>query len=607
MEAEKDPDAVHNHREDQRAHIRFVKLQRTSYKTRCLEAIREPQQYLSLIIDAADQSDHGLPHTCTKSKSSDQAWKLKLHLMGVIAHGHGAYVYTCPHNFAQGHNVTIQAVFDTLIQLKRDNGWAKLPEVLYLQLDNTTKQCKGKYLLGFLALLVEAGSFRKIIVSFLPVGHTHEDIDQYFSRIALALRRHDAHSRPMLAEVIMRTRVSSSAWGAVRSVVHWENVANISMWLEDKVLDMNDVTMFHQFKLVRCGVSNRVVLLAREWPASTNPKDLWGGMNKNHTHQPLWKEDEVPNLLLDYDSVPRGKLPKNENGTQSTLSLQQEEKTRADVETLLRLLGASSACKEDTMKLVDLSFTPATVFKFNWDREHIRALLGDENRGLAASLDGENGGNEEDADIWKATMNCQVSENEFYLVQPPKGSEEPFWIVKVKKRVIVDGTPSVHVQFWEPMTEMSKERSQRDYYRCKYGCASHNPPNKAWRDLQVLEIAEGFTIPLAMELSAKSGLATIVAGRKDAKLEEIRWYVESWKENSHMRQEDDEMTPAQLVPDGRIDKPAQKKRKRRVKTTSAKPTAKPAEKPAATEARTAKPAAKPAATDARKSKKQKKQ
>jgi hypothetical protein len=41
---------------------------------------------LSLIIDGADQSKHGIPHSCGKSHASDAAWKLKLHLMGVIAH-----------------------------------------------------------------------------------------------------------------------------------------------------------------------------------------------------------------------------------------------------------------------------------------------------------------------------------------------------------------------------------------------------------------------------------------------------------------------------------------------------------------------------------------
>ena len=41
---------------------------------------------------------------------------------------------------------------------------------------------------GYLDLLVEYGAFKDVEVSFLPVGHTHEDIDQFFSRISVWLR-----------------------------------------------------------------------------------------------------------------------------------------------------------------------------------------------------------------------------------------------------------------------------------------------------------------------------------------------------------------------------------------------------------------------------------
>ena len=45
---------------------------------------------------------------------------------------------------------------------------------------------------GYLSLLVEVGMFDYIKMSFLPVGHTHEDVDQAFSRIVVYLNRHDA-------------------------------------------------------------------------------------------------------------------------------------------------------------------------------------------------------------------------------------------------------------------------------------------------------------------------------------------------------------------------------------------------------------------------------
>jgi len=36
----------------------------------------------------------------------------------------------------------------------------------------------------------------QVTINFLPVGHTHEDVDQFFSRIALQLRKNGAESIP---------------------------------------------------------------------------------------------------------------------------------------------------------------------------------------------------------------------------------------------------------------------------------------------------------------------------------------------------------------------------------------------------------------------------
>ena len=144
--------------QEYKKHIYFVIKERRVYYTHAMMATRHPREYLSLIIDGADQSDHGLPHFHNRSHKTEAAWKMKLHLMGVIAHGRGSFLYTCPSHAAQGHNVTIQALWRTILHLKEAEG--TLPPKLYLQLDNTTKQCKGKYIHAFLALLVHFGVFK---------------------------------------------------------------------------------------------------------------------------------------------------------------------------------------------------------------------------------------------------------------------------------------------------------------------------------------------------------------------------------------------------------------------------------------------------------------
>ncbi|WAR06068.1 hypothetical protein MAR_021437, partial [Mya arenaria] len=82
-------------------------------------------------------------------KGLSSLWKVKVSLMGSIVHG--AYGFFDTFQWAHGSSFTISG------------------------------QNKNRYMLGFLAMLVHLGVFRKIKLSFLMVGHTHEDIDQLFS------------------------------------------------------------------------------------------------------------------------------------------------------------------------------------------------------------------------------------------------------------------------------------------------------------------------------------------------------------------------------------------------------------------------------------------
>ena len=85
-----------------------------------------------------------------------------------------------------GENVTVEVIWRTLCKLQNLREiWA---EELHVQLDNTTKDNKNHTVFAFLAWLVQSGKFHKVKVSFLPVGHTHEDIDALFGVIVRFLR-----------------------------------------------------------------------------------------------------------------------------------------------------------------------------------------------------------------------------------------------------------------------------------------------------------------------------------------------------------------------------------------------------------------------------------
>ena len=66
-----------------------------------------------------------------------------------------------------------------------------MPEVLFVQEDNSGKDNKNSCCFAFFGYLVKLKVFHQVILTFLPVGHTHSKIDQCHSVTAMKLGRED--------------------------------------------------------------------------------------------------------------------------------------------------------------------------------------------------------------------------------------------------------------------------------------------------------------------------------------------------------------------------------------------------------------------------------
>lgn len=129
--------------------------------------------------------------------------------MGVLVHGIGSFLYLARDNIPKGSNFTIECIQRTLLNVMKIKNIQYLPRTMFLQSDNTAADAKNKwvftvaqnfkflnvqcvhsfssfvfhrYVLAYLALTAKSRVFQSIYFSCLPVGHTHEDIDQFFSR-----------------------------------------------------------------------------------------------------------------------------------------------------------------------------------------------------------------------------------------------------------------------------------------------------------------------------------------------------------------------------------------------------------------------------------------
>jgi len=369
----------------QTQHIQDVKRERAKYAENKAKAIAQPETYMSIVIDGADQSDHDLPHFATKSHISDAAWKVKMHLIGAIVHGIGVYAYTCPSHVKQGHNVTIQALWDTIVQVKQKNGGWLAPNLL-LQLDNTTKQNKGNGLFSFLALLVAQGVFKTIEVSFLPVGHTHCDIDQLFSRVAVYLRSHDAFSRQEFAFCIQCAFRKMDGKLCTVMVYHWESVGNISDWLKNRHSKFVGVTLFYHFKFSThkstdvSVVRDTVWCQARCWPG--DPTADWQGLDGNSYFLDVFPAVFPPPVMADeWHLIPPAQFKTHDQGLEKGQKINNEKMIAKmtsglkELSWLTRRFANNSSAFLDCMKIVDLMSLPLTQpIPFHWKKEDLTYL-----------------------------------------------------------------------------------------------------------------------------------------------------------------------------------------------------------------------------------------
>ena len=201
-----------------REHYRWIHHERAYARQKQNYAITQPDKYLSIAIDGylcacvscffldeavgrCENLSHGVPHFPELTKQ-DSAVRLRHHLVVAVVHGEPApTVYHAPENVAHDPNLTIEVLQRTLKRLEKERNGV-LPKTLFLQVDNCTRENKNTAVMAYLSWLVERGVFDRIEVSFLPVGHTHNECDQVGSRLAIGVRYAGIATRKAMVEIL---------------------------------------------------------------------------------------------------------------------------------------------------------------------------------------------------------------------------------------------------------------------------------------------------------------------------------------------------------------------------------------------------------------------
>ncbi len=138
-------------------------------------------------------------------------------------------IYRTFHNLRNDSQVAIHVL---LLQLERFyNRHQCFPKIFYHQIDGGPENA-NQYMLAICELLVALGIVEKVVLTRLPVGHTHEDIDaRYFSHTrALSLylspllpTHSQAHTR---AQIHTHTHAHTHTHGRIHYSLHSINEIN---------------------------------------------------------------------------------------------------------------------------------------------------------------------------------------------------------------------------------------------------------------------------------------------------------------------------------------------------------------------------------------------
>ena len=137
----------------------FCRQERKRYYSNRQAAIESPSEYLSIIIDGMDQNKTNLPHLIRIPKSCQNLWCLHTHLTGCLVHGFGTFGYFDFLQWSHDTNLTLTCLLLTLAKLCEEK---PLPMKLLLQMDNCVRENKNKYVMAFLAYLVQMKIFVEV-------------------------------------------------------------------------------------------------------------------------------------------------------------------------------------------------------------------------------------------------------------------------------------------------------------------------------------------------------------------------------------------------------------------------------------------------------------
>jgi len=144
-------------------------LERIMYQRRRDHAEKNKENVMSIITDGFAQTHSILPWLGNRN-SHPVTCEQKM--IGALVHGHSFHIYRCFENVADGANLNIYIFLSELENWVSQNK-GRFPKKIFWQVDGGSENA-NKFCLMICELLIARTGIEEILLTRLPVGHTHE-------------------------------------------------------------------------------------------------------------------------------------------------------------------------------------------------------------------------------------------------------------------------------------------------------------------------------------------------------------------------------------------------------------------------------------------------
>jgi hypothetical protein len=116
-------------------------------------------------------------------------------------------------------------------------------------------------------MLVQLGIFQKVKVGFLLVGHTHDHIDQMFSRFSISMKRENVGSLPSVIECIKKSYILELVFHILEEIVDMRRFIQGSHGEGKCIEKLNDISFQHQFCFKK--VDGKTLIWGKQYSTTT--------------------------------------------------------------------------------------------------------------------------------------------------------------------------------------------------------------------------------------------------------------------------------------------------------------------------------------------------